>query len=55
MAQAAADMLQERFVSFAVRIIELVTHLPKTTTGRHVGGQILRSGTSPAQRLSAAK
>jgi hypothetical protein len=48
MSPTAADMLQGRFVSFAVRIIDLVAHLLKTTTGRHVGDQILRSGTSPA-------
>jgi hypothetical protein len=40
MAQTAADALQERLVSFAVTIIDLVAHLPKTTAGRHVGGQV---------------
>ena len=48
MSQAAADELQRRLVSFAVKIIELAGHLPKTLAGRHVSGQILRSGTSPA-------
>ncbi len=45
MSQAAADALQRRLVSFGVKIIELVGHLPKTSAGRHVSGQILRSGT----------
>ncbi len=48
MSQAAADELQRRLVSFAVKIIERVVHLPKTPAGRHVSGQILRSDTSPA-------
>ena len=34
MSQAAADELQRRLVSFAVRIIELAGHLPKTPAGR---------------------
>ena len=41
MSQAAADELQRRLVSFAVKIIELAGHLPKTPAGRHVFGQIL--------------
>jgi four helix bundle protein len=55
MAQAADDALQERLVLFAVKIIELVTHLPKTTAGRHVAGQVLRSGTSPAPNYGEAQ
>ena len=55
MAQAAADALQERLVLFAVRIINLVTHLPKMTAGRHVAGQVLRSGTSPAPNYAEAR
>ena len=33
MSQAAADEVQRRLVSFAVKIIELVVHLPKTPAG----------------------
>ncbi len=55
MAQAAADALQERLVLFAVNIIDLVSHLPKTTAGRHVAGQVLRSGTSPAPNYAEAR
>jgi four helix bundle protein len=55
MAQTAADALPERLVSFAVKIIDLATHLPKTTAGRHVGGQVLRSGTSPAPNYAKAR
>jgi four helix bundle protein len=55
MTQAAADALQERLVLFAVRIIDLITHLPKTTAGRHVGGQVLGSGASPASNYAEAR
>jgi len=43
-----ADRLEDRLIDFAVRIIRLVARLPKTPAGKHVSGQILRSGTSPA-------
>ena len=55
MSQAAADALQRRLVSFAVKIIELAGHLPKTSAGRHVSSQILRSGTSPAPNYGEAR
>ena len=55
MSQAAADALQRRLVSFAVKTIELAGHLPKTSAGRHVSGQILRSGTSPAPNYGEAR
>ena len=55
MSQAAADALQRRMVSFAVKIIEMVGHLPKTSAGRHVSGQILRSGTSAAPNYGEAR
>jgi len=55
MAQAAADVLQERLVLFAVKIIDLIAHLSKTTAGRHVAGQVLRSGTSPAPNYAEAR
>ena len=55
MSQAAADALQRRLVTFAAKIIEMVGHLPKTSAGRHVSGQILRSGTSPAPNYGEAR
>ncbi len=55
MAQAAADAFQERLVLFAVRIIDLVTCLPKTAAGRHIAGQLMRSGTSPAPNYAEAR
>ncbi len=55
MSQAAADAFQERLVLFAVRIIDMVNCLPKTTEGRHIAGQVLRSGTSPALNYAEAR
>ncbi len=55
MAQAAADAFQERLVPFAVRITDMVTCLPKTTAGRHIAGQVLRSGASPAPNHAEAR
>jgi hypothetical protein len=46
--QVQADVLEERLIDFAVRLIRLSASLPKTTAGKHIAGQILRSGTSPA-------
>ncbi len=39
--------LDSRLLNFAVRIVRLVEKLPKTRAGNHIGGQLLRSGTSP--------
>ena len=39
--------LEERLLEFAARIIRLVDSLFSTKAGNHVGGQLLRSGTSP--------
>jgi four helix bundle protein len=50
-----ADNLEERLVNFAVRIIRLSCCLPRTPAGKHVAGQILRSGTSPAPNYGEAR
>ncbi len=50
-----ADQLEERLINFAVRIIKLSTCLPKTPAGKHIAGQILRSGTSPAPNYGEAR
>lgn len=39
--------LEERLLEFAARIIRLVDALPHTRAGNHIGGQLLRCGTSP--------
>ena len=47
--------LEERLLEFAARIIRLADALPNTQTGKHVAGQILRSGTSPMAQHGEAQ
>jgi len=49
------DELTDRFLDFTVRIINLVSALPKTIIGKHIGGQILRSGTSPGSNYEESR
>ena len=46
--------LQERMFEFAVSIVALVDAMPSTLVGRHIGGQLLRSGTSTAANYEEA-
>ncbi len=47
--------LQDRLVKYAVRIIKLSESLPKTGSGNHIAGQILRGGTSPTPNYGEAQ
>jgi len=47
--------LEERLINFAARIIRTAESLPKTVAGKHIGGQIIRSGTSPAANYGEAQ
>jgi len=53
--QNQANEFQERLIDFAVRIIKLSSKLPKIPAGRHIAGQILRSGTSPPPNYGEAR
>jgi len=53
--RSQADILEVRLIDFAVRIIKLSAKLPKTAAARHISGQILRSGTSPAPNCGEAR
>ena len=53
--QTQADQLEERLIDFAVRIIKLSNRLPKTPAGKHISGQTLRCGTSPAPNYGEAR
>ena len=53
--QDKSIQLEERLIDFAVRIIKLGESLPKTPTGKHLAGQITRSGTSPAPNYGEAR
>ena len=47
--------LEEWLINFAVRIIPITESLPKTRIGRHISGQIVRCGTSPAPNYGEAQ
>ena len=49
------DDIQARLVGFAVAVIRLCDALPATGAGRHIAGQLLRSGTSPAPNYGEAR
>jgi four helix bundle protein len=53
--QSRADELEERLIDFAVRVVNLSGSLPRTPAGKHIAGQILRSGTSPAPNYGEAR
>jgi four helix bundle protein len=50
----SAEEFKKRTKQFALRIIRLADSLPKTATGRHIGGQLLRAGTSVGCNYRAA-
>ena len=39
--------LEDRLLEFAAQIVRFVGQMSKTRTGHHVGGHLLRAGTSP--------
>lgn len=47
--------LEERLIDFAVAIIRFVEKLPAKKSAIHLGGQLLRSGTSPSLNYGEAK
>jgi four helix bundle protein len=47
--------LEDRLIDFAVRIIQLTESIPKTKAGKHITGQLIRSGTSPASNYGEAQ
>jgi four helix bundle protein len=53
--QSRANQLEERLIEFAVRIVKLSAGLPRTSAGKHIAGQIMRSGTSPAPNYGEAR
>ena len=49
-----SEELKQRLRSFAIRIVKLVGKLPNTISGRAIGGQLVRSGTSPGTNYRSA-
>lgn len=47
--------LEDRLIEFAVRCIKVAELLPKTPVGKHLSGQLSRSGTSPALNYGEAQ
>lgn len=52
---AKGDDIEARLVDFAVRMIALVSVLPNSMAGKHVGRQLMRSATSPAPNYAEAR
>jgi four helix bundle protein len=48
------NQLSNRLLDFAVNVIKIADALPNTITGRHVGGQLVRAGTSAGSNYEEA-
>src|SRR5712671_4828550 len=53
--KSQSDQLEDRLIEFAVRIINLANSLPRSSSTRHIGMQVLRSGTSGAPNYAEAR
>jgi four helix bundle protein len=49
------DDISERLLNYAVRILKLTVALPRNVAGKHVGGQLVRCGTSPGANYEEAR
>lgn len=47
--------ISDRLLDFSARIIKVTNGVPKTTVGKHVGGQVIRSGTSAGANYEEAR
>ena len=47
--------LEDRLIDYAVRIINVSEQLPESKAGKHIAGQVLRSGTAPAPNYGEAQ
>lgn len=52
---AKGDDIEDRLIDFAVRVIHVCEALPDKPAERHIGGQLLRCGTSPAPNYGEAR
>jgi four helix bundle protein len=46
--------LSDRLLDFAINVIKITDMLPNTVAGRHVGGQLIRAGTSSGSNYEEA-
>ncbi len=54
-AKMAPQDLEGRLIEFASRIMDLAEQLPRVMTAKHLGNQMLRSGSSPALNYGEAQ
>jgi four helix bundle protein len=54
-ASGATYDLQDRLLKFTSRVIDVVEALPGTRVGNHIGGQLIRCGTSPLASYGEAQ
>ncbi len=47
--------LEERLIDFAISVIKISESLKSSAAGRHISGQLVRSGTSPALHYGEAQ
>jgi len=47
--------LEDRLIKYAIETLTLVEHLPAMSSGKHIGQQLLRSGTAPAALYGEAQ
>lgn len=47
--------LEDRFVEFAARVIDVVEALPNTRAGNYIAGQLVRCGLAPALNYGEAQ
>ena len=47
--------LEERLIDFAIIVSDIVDNLPGTRLGNYIGGQLVRSGCSPALNYGEAQ
>jgi four helix bundle protein len=52
---AKGDDIENRLIDFAVPIVRVCNALPHSPAARHISGQLLRSGTSPAPNYAEAR
>ena len=50
-----ANEIEDRLIDFAVRVIKVADALAENSGSKHIAGQLLRSGTSPAPNYAEAR
>lgn len=53
--KSLSDLLEDRLIEFAARIVTFVMDLPATPAGKHIAMQMLRSGTASAPNYAEAR